>query len=181
MGAGIEGSIFLEFELEKRRKSDFFKYSAEGILDNYTLLQNGAENERYEKYVIKENIFLSNYANFIEEFYILIEGEFKGFYPPFSREPDLEYAKKLLSCKTREEFDKAFARNESRNARVPFVEDSNSFVSQYLGCQWIMPFRIYSGSYKAYLETYCTLTHMERMLVKAMNNPLKNTFRFLIG
>jgi hypothetical protein len=36
----------------------------------------------------------------------------------------------------------------------------------------------YIGSYKAYLETYCTLKHFERILAKAMQNPLASIVKF---
>jgi hypothetical protein len=36
----------------------------------------------------------------------------------------------------------------------------------------------YSGSSKAYLETYDTLVHFERTLAKALKNPLANLVKF---
>jgi len=81
----------------------------------------------------------------------------------------------MLSCKTRKEFDEVFERNKSRNARVPYID---TMSLSCLSCYENTPFLFYLGSYKAMLEEYSTLLHMEKMLVKAMNNKLKTIVKF---
>ena len=81
----------------------------------------------------------------------------------------------MLSCKTRKEFDEAFECTKSRNASVPYID---TMSLSCLSCYENIPFLFYSGSYKAMLEEYSTLLHMEKMLVKAMNNKLKTIVKF---
>jgi hypothetical protein len=36
----------------------------------------------------------------------------------------------------------------------------------------------YNGSHKAFLETFCTFLHFERILAKTMKNPLAKSIKF---
>ena len=173
MGTGISGAILLEFAIEPEDKLKFTKKSVNGFFDNYEVLPVN-KNSRYENYKIKNEILLPNYANFLIEFYNIIYDEFKGIYVPFDKEPVEEYSKKLLSCKTREEFDEYF-NCDNRNSSTPFIA---TMSLSCLYCYRNNPFLFYSGSYKAFLEEYSTLTHMEKILAKAMTNPLKNAVKF---
>ena len=173
MGTGIGGAILLEFAIEPEDKMEFERKSANGFFDNYEILP-ANKNSRYENYKIKNEVLISNYAEFLIEFYNIVYNEFKGIHSPFDKEPVETYSKKLLSCKSREEFDICFDR-DARNGAQPFI-DSMSLSCLY--CYKNNPFLFYLGSYKAYLEEYSTLIHMERMLAKAMTNPLKNAVKF---
>ena len=166
MGTGICGAILLKFAA----KSNLAEYSVDGFLDNYNLVPK-EKNARNEVYVIKEDVLLQNYSNFLTEFYDLIG--VKGIQGPYSEDLAEEELKRLLSCKTRTEFDEVFDR-DIRNTAVPCID----YGLSCLGCDEHSSFIFYSGSYKAYLEEYSTFMHMERMLAKAMVNPLRNAVKF---
>ena len=176
MGTGICGAILLEFGIESDDKKEFAKKSLNGFFDYYDI-QSESKKPGYEFYSIKNDILIQHYADFLKEFYTVIEDEFKGIKPRFNNEPyDDKYTDELLSIKTRNEFDNGFSR-DSRNGKVPFIDgDGRSFSCIYCGRS--NPFVFYSGSYKAYLEVYSTLMHMEKMLSKAMTNPLKTVVKF---
>jgi hypothetical protein len=178
MGAGIRGAILLEFEVETTYMQRFVSNSVKGFLDNYEVQPTG-ERSYYERYVIKNDILLPNYAGFLAEFYGIVHDEFKGICAPFGKESVSDYTEKLLSCKTREEFDDAFDKG-NRNSGIPFGDRmSRSFSCLY--CDKNAPFIFYGGSYKAFLEEYSSLVHMEKILVKAMDNPLKTAVKFGIS
>jgi hypothetical protein len=65
----------------------------------------------------------------------------------------------------------------ARNSSTPFIYPHWSTFST-LGGQCKEYWLFYSGSYKAYLEEYTTLEHLERILSKTMKNPLANTIKF---
>jgi len=175
MGTGICGAILLEFDIKSERMDDFVEKSVKGFLDNYEFKSKN-ERSRCDRYAIKNEILIPNYADFLTEFYSLIYNDFDGIHAPFDDEPVGDYTKKLLSCKTREEFDVAFD-SENRNTDTPFIDGMSMFFS-CLYCSTNSPFVFYSGSYKAILETYSTLVDMEKILAKAMNNPLKTAVKF---
>jgi len=175
MGTGICGAILLEFSIKQFDREKFIKESANGFLDNYESLPK-SKDTYYENFIIKDDVFFSNYAGFLIEFNDLIFDEFKGIHAPFDEKPVEIYTEKLLSCKNREELDVCFNR-ENRNGSVPFIYPfPHTFSCLY--CYKNYPFVFYSGSYKAILEEYSTLTHMEKILAKAMTNPLKNAVKF---
>jgi len=64
-----------------------------------------------------------------------------------------------------------------RNHKIPFIYEHSGMFS-VIGCECYEYWLFYSGSYKAYLETYCTLTHMEKILSKTMLNPLAKSIKF---
>ena len=173
MGTGISGAILLQFAIERRDKEQFVQNSVRGFFDNYRALPE-SKNSHYEMFVIKDEVLIPNYADFLMEFYNLVYDEFKDSSAPFRDEPVESYTKRLLSCKTREEFDNAFDRKNCESGD-PFIT-SMSISSLY--CNRNRPFVFYMGSYKAILEEYSTLKHMERMLAKAMINPLKTAVQF---
>jgi len=49
-----------------------------------------------------------------------------------------------------------------------------SILGGYCEQYWLF----YSGSYKAYLEEYSTLSHFEKVLAKTMKNPLAKAIKF---
>jgi len=175
MGTGICAAILLEFSTEGFDRKKFMEHSASGFMDNYDALPK-SKDSYYENFIIKDNVFFSNYADFLIEFNNLISDDFKGIHGPYDEEPNEIYTEKLFSCKNREELDECFS-HENRNGSVPFIYPSPRTFS-CLYCHKNYPFIFYSGSYKAYLEEYSTLTDIEKILAKAMTNPLKNAVKF---
>ena len=175
MGTGICGVILLEFEIKPDEKAIMAKSSLKGFFDNYEIIPKN-ENTGYERFAIKKEILIPNYADFLTEFFNIIDDEFKGFEAPLNKEPIEAHTKKLLSSKTFDEFNLAFSR-EARNASTPFIDDMSVSC---IGCYRNIPFHFYAGSYKAILESYSTLVDMEKILAKAMTNPLKNAVKFAI-
>jgi hypothetical protein len=57
------------------------------------------------------------------------------------------------------------------------VKDSYGFFDT-LGCTPRQYIFFYLGSYKAFLETYSSLAHMEKLLRLAVHNPLSNVVKF---
>jgi len=177
MGAGICGAILLEFEVDSPRdKKEFLEKSVNGIMDNYNPMPAKNKNSWSERFIIKDEILLPNYADFLKEFYDLIYDESNSLFSACFEEKSEDYINNLLSCKTKEEFDKTFS-PDARNSFIPCI--SRSLSCFY--CEKNIPFIFYSGSYKAYLEEYTTLAHMERMLKKAMTNPLRTAVKFGIN
>lgn len=62
---------------------------------------------------------------------------------------------------------------------VPIAE-AFSYSVHTLGCECSEYFIFYMGSYKAILESYETLLHMEKILSKVMKNPLVKSVKFCI-
>ena len=132
------------------------KYFTPTFFDSYNIDETGSV------YMIKHELLLNNYLSFLEEFYDCIGENFEiGQFPKVGNFKDF-----------REVFDP-----EIRNHTVPYYDRQGSFFSMLGGeCRefWIF----YSGSYKAFLEVYSTLKHFERILARAMKNPLANAVKF---
>ena len=60
---------------------------------------------------------------------------------------------------------------------MPFIYDIPGMFST-LGCECQVYWLFYSGSYKAFLEEYTALMHFERVLARAMINPLASAIKF---
>ena len=163
MGTGIMAAIPIVFTPPARRPLDERDF-VQGFFDNYDTDEADGE----KSYVIKEKLLIDNYRPFLSEFYDLI-GE------DFTKESKLTYAT-IPDAKDFSEFAEAF-RRENRNYDLPYVFES-SFAFSVLGCRCEKYWLFYSGSYKAVLEVYRTLLHFERILAKAMANPLANAVKF---
>jgi len=165
MGTGIVGII--PITLENIEPQD--KYFNKGFFKNYDIL-----NQEENIFIIKEKVLLKNYFDFLLEFYGLIEEEIPedGDFQTYGFSPK---TKSLKGIKSLEEFEKKFS-SENRNARVPFV--SGGYLSfSTLGCDSLKFFIFYSGSYKAIFEEYRTFIHFEKVLSKAMENPLAKSIK----
>ena len=66
---------------------------------------------------------------------------------------------------------------DNSNMAVPFYENDWGLVS-VLGMKAQRYIVFYSGSYKADLEEYSTLSDMEKLLMKAFDNPLSKIAKF---
>jgi hypothetical protein len=115
-----------------------------------------------KSYFLKEELLVDNYQSFLEEFYELI-GEPKTLegIPVAANFSDFEAV-----------FDK-----DKRDMYAPFLYNSSVMFS-FLGGKSSYYWLFYNGSYKAYLEVYSTFLHFERILNKAMKNPLTSFIKF---
>ena len=165
MGTGIAAAVPLVFTPYEQWGSEKLveKYFAQGFLDNFDV----AESNSKKLYTIKPELLLGNYSAFLEEFYDLIEED-------FHESTDLTFGH-IPSANSIEEFIKIFDGN-NRNNQVPFMYNPH-FLS-VRGCECRKYWLFYSGSYKAFLESYSTLVHFEKILAKAMTNPLANAVKF---
>jgi hypothetical protein len=158
MGTGIAAAIpivIAPYKSEWRTEVDLDYFSPK-LSEYYNY------NKENHNYTIKHKILLENYQSFLAEFYECIGEPCKLQNPP-----------KLATYKA---FKKYFDET-ARNMSVPFIYEQWRAFSIIGGiCQeyWLF----YSGSYKAFLEEYKTLTHFERVLVKAMKNPLAHAVKF---
>jgi len=167
MGTGIMAAVPLLFEPYKsygRQEKIKSEYFTKGFFENFNI----DENESGISYVIKKDILFNNYKQFLLEFYDLIEMDFTNY-----TELDIDIIPKISNF---DDFSEIFDKDK-RNGLVPFIYYYYS-TFQVLGCQCKKYWLFYSGSYKAYLEVYNTLLHFEKILSKAMKNPLANAVRF---
>ena len=163
MGRGIMAAIPIVIKPPKR---DVFeeRYFTQGFFDNYEDYEEDGE----KALMIKESLLIDNYRPFLSEFNELI-----GLMT--SEEARLASAA-LPDAKNLDEFAEAFTQ-ENRDYKMPHI-DSSSFAFSVLGCRCEQYWLFYNGSYKAILEEYKTLLHFERVLAKAMANPLANAVKF---
>ncbi|MCL2159098.1 MAG: hypothetical protein FWH48_06810 [Oscillospiraceae bacterium] len=170
MGRGIKAAVPLVFEPYKsygkpeKLKEEYF---SKGFLSNFNI----EESESGLCYCIKKDLLLKNYKQFLLEFYATIEEDFEHR-TEMNRE-NIPTANEL------EEFEDIFE-DERRNRRVPFIDEGSPSYSGFnvLGCVCTKFWLFYSGGYKAELETYSILVHFEKILAKAVNNPLSNAVKF---
>jgi len=163
MGTGIAAAIPIAFEQYRDRELDE-RYFPKGFLDNFNVKKSNGE----KTYSIKTDLLINNYKSFLIEFYNLIEEDFfESTQLTFDNIPD---------ANNLDEFLKVFNR-DARNGMFPFMETHYGFFS-VSGCKCQPYWMFYIGSYKAILEEYTTLLHFEKILAKAMSNPLANAVKF---
>ena len=163
MGTGINAAIPIILKAHKGHplNPDYF---TQGFFGNYSI--EGTHND--QAYVIKQDILINNYKPFLTEFYELIEED-------FTEMTNLTY-NTIPKANNLDEFFKSFS-GKNRNNRAPFIYDIPemfSILGGYCEQYWLF----YSGSYKAYLEEYSTLSHFEKVLAKTMKNPLAKAIKF---
>jgi len=163
MGRGIAAAIPVVFRPDGHFGFDK-KYFTAGFLDNYDVSENDGEKE----YIIKSDLLLDNYRQFLAEFYDLIDVDFR-------KETDLA-PNAVPDASSLDEFMQKFD-DRKRNGRVPCI-DKHSIGFSTLGCDCDVYWLFYRGSYKALLEEYTTLLHFEKILAKTMKNPLANAIKF---
>jgi len=164
MGTGITAAIPLVFNAKDNWVGLDKKYLSEGFLNNY----NEEIIQTNKIYTIKQDLLINNYKSFLEEFYRLIGEDFKS-------ETNLTFDT-IPNVNNIDDFSDAFSRDK-RYGCVPFTNNS-AFTFSTLECICKECWLFYIGSYKAYLEEYSTLLHFERVLAKAMNNPLGSAVKF---
>jgi len=163
MGTGISAAVPLTFRLQERFRFDP-EYFTNGFFDNYEITEENGK----KQYTIKSSLFLGNYKGFLTEFYDLIEEDFQN---RTGIAPDA-----IPNANSLDEFMAVFS-GDNRNNRIPFMYGTPSMFST-LGCECEDYWLFYGGSYKAYLEVYSTLNHLEKIISKAVKNPLANAVKF---
>ncbi|MDR0714612.1 MAG: hypothetical protein LBF89_10205 [Bacteroidales bacterium] len=187
MGTGIMGAIPISFRFDGRygsyssymeseaqdNKKEFIKHAPKDFFDFY----NEAEYEEeignktltLTYYEIKPEILLPNFKDFFIEFHKLI-----GSSP----------VEIMDGCaKFNDKYDAIVAAGDIDGFIKYFKDKSGCAPSifPYFGPAYIANstnLLVYQGSYKAFLEEWSTLFHMERMLWKAMEHPLAKVMRF---
>jgi len=183
MGAGIAAAIPLVIKPHERDvfrgldQEDF----APGFIDNYDVEERDSQSSSIQVmrdgtvikpkdriYTIKEDLLIDNYRSFLTEFYCLIDEN-------LHKKTGLTHDD-LPSAGNYDEFVEVFGK-DSREGYAPFVYHG-SYAFSVLGCRCEQYWIFYCGSYKAYLEVYNTFLHFEKILAKAMSNPLANAIKF---
>ena len=158
MGAGIAAAIPIVLRQDSHDWGTAIerKYFSDNFFECYTV------DEEKKIYTIKPQLLLNNYFSFLTEFYDCIgEKDDLGTVP---------------NVNTYDAFEAAFDR-DARNAKCPYLESYHIMFSM-LGGECKEYWLFYFGSYKAYLETYCTLLHFERTLTRALKKPLASLVKF---
>jgi hypothetical protein len=182
MGQGIDGAIPVSFKFSGEHwrgqeycKAEFQKYAADDVFDFYTETQvkvanrNGGGTETL--YTIKPEFLLPNFKDFFLEFNGLIRDERALEEDNISERFNADYDNAVASGDL-ELFVKTLGKG---NHRPPWIY--SNFDALYIdGFGEFLYF--YSGSYKAYLEVWSTLKHMELLTRAAVRNPLAKVARF---
>ena len=181
MGTGIMGVIPLSFCFDgdlwiqkrgsKEQKDEFMKYAPKDFFKFYNKEERTEkENKKLVKvdyYFIKPEILLPNFKDFFFEFHNLI-GESSCM------NDDEKFDDEYNAIVASNDFDKFIAHFMEEGGRAPSI--FNGCEPMYItDCKNLL---IYRGSYKAVLEEWSTLMHMERLLRAAVKNPLAKVVRF---
>jgi hypothetical protein len=168
MGRGIAAVVPLTFSTTRSifEPMNGFeeRYFAPGFADNFDI----TENEKSTDFTIKPDVLIKNYKAFLAEFYGLI-GE------DFAREAEIRLDD-IPDVSSLDEILQIFERYE-RNMRIPYV-DGGPYSFDTLGCYCKSYWLFYYGSNKVIIESYETFSHMEKILAKAMENPLAHAVKF---
>jgi len=176
MGEGIRGAIPISFSFAREylynraeNKAEFQKYAADDVFDFYNETQIEIPNHGIVPcYTIKPEILLPNFKDFFLEIHDLIDELPKD---KFSEKFNNDYDKAVASGDI-EMFLKHF---DDYTGRAPLrMSHFGALYIERLG-EYLL---VYHGSYKAYLEVWSTLKHMELLLRAAMRNPLAKVVRF---
>jgi hypothetical protein len=182
MGTGIIGCIPLSFCFsdepwgfksdEQRNKEAFIRHAPKDFFDFYNKKEyeeeTGKKTEMVTSYEIKPEILLPNLKDFFFEFYQLID----------------DVVEEESAAKFNDEYDVIVASGDYDKFCDYFNNRSGGivpFISPYFDAMYIenrKNLHIYNGSYKAILEEWSSLSHMERLLWAAMKHPLAKVMRF---
>ncbi|MDR2085838.1 MAG: hypothetical protein LBP72_01565 [Dysgonamonadaceae bacterium] len=180
MGTGIIGGIPLVFRFgskwrysemdAKRDKERFIKHAPKDFFDFYNEELHDLEISKTKSlpvtyYVIKPEILLPNFKEYFYKFNELIgESDYPDDYEKFNDEYDV-----VVKSNDLKKFIEYFT--DSRGEPYMFSEVEMSYVDVSKNLL------IYRGSYKAILEEWTSLQHMERLLWAAMDHPLAKVTR----
>jgi hypothetical protein len=169
MGQGIMGVIPVAFTLQGRR---YTKDLPDGYLDNYDHMNQGSNS--VPTYIIKKEVLFGNLKNLYVSINELLGNEnFEGRSWIDTRWDELS---KFEELKDYLEFLK-----ENSNTETPSFW-SRSY-SDDIALNILADITVCDGSYKAFLEVYTTLKHLNILFAKALaplKNPLAKTVRFVI-
>jgi hypothetical protein len=187
MGTGIMGVIPISFRIDGRfgtyssymeseaqeNKELFIKHSAKDFFDFYNEVEYvenmGEKKMRLTYYDIKTEILLPHFKDFFIDFHKLIDD-----YPPMDMGDDDKFT---------DQYDAVVASNDI-DKFVEYFDDSTGYAPTIFpyfspmytaNCTNLL---VYQGSYKALLEEWSTLYHMERLLHEAMKHPLAKVMKF---
>ena len=161
MGQGIVGVIPVRIKKSTIEKA----YLSKDYLDFYEVDTNS---EQVESYIIKDSILVYNFRDFYTEYNDIIYQE-EGVY-------ENDFIKRYDEIKDINSFISILNEYED-TGRIPFYRD-DYFAISVLGLDVLEYIAFYNGSYKAFLEVYNTLFHMEKLLSRAINNPLSRIVKF---
>jgi hypothetical protein len=171
MGRGISGVIPVAFHFQEswrgNLKDNFIKHSPADIFDFYDEIE---ENGKVVAYRIKSQMLLRNFKDFYIGFHTIIDAQdvLKNC---------IKFDEKYDAIIKRNDMD-AFLDHFSENTAYDpyYMTESECFSALDIECDEFLI--VYNGSYKAFLEEYQTFYHIERLLVKAFDNPLAKVTKF---
>lgn len=150
MGAGIAGIITIEFTVDRRCIDDL----EPSFLECYDF--HGEEG----RYILKFDFFMQNFKNFSREFNDLLKIDDKEYDVDWEKFDLIDSDKCNVSL-----LEELFS--SEKNGYRPSIKRGRYGIS-VPGLDVNRYIVIYFGSYKAYLETYNTFSHMELLTVKAL-------------
>jgi hypothetical protein len=187
MGAGIMGAIPTSFRFDgsygsysnymesrvKENKEKFIKHAPKDFFDFYNEVEHeekmGNKTMTLTYYDIKPEILLPNFKDFFIEFHTLI-----GNYPMEEMDGCEKFNDKYDAIVASNDIDKFMKYFDDHTGYAPLFFPY--FEPAYIANSTNL--LVYQGSYKAILEEWSTLFHMERMLWAAMKHPLAKVVRF---
>ncbi|GHU16737.1 hypothetical protein FACS1894163_06640 [Spirochaetia bacterium] len=171
MGTGIGGAIPTSIYFRETWDKDLFIEGHKNFFDFYheSVVVKGRQ-----VYAIEPSILLPHFKDYLTELYtILGEQDVVDGFTKFDEAYDAIIVKNDLDA-----FLQHFNRNGAyqESFQPDYWKDGYFFSTGGFECLNFL--YVYNGSYKAYLEEYTTLHHMERLLAKAMDNPLARITKF---
>lgn len=158
MGQGCCGIINLEFSLKATERSS---YISRAFGDEFFSFYDFKEDRKIFK--IKEDLLLKNYQSFLTEFYDIIKDK------PYLYE-EHTFEEDALQISDMNSFLSVY--DKDNRSGCPYVPEPGLVSS--LGRCWLF----YSGTYKAYVDSYITYIHFKRILIRVMKNPLAKLVEF---
>lgn len=173
MGRGIVAAIPIVLGAPPRSWGEKIekKYFSEHFLNNYTVHQinDHVTGGLQDCYTHKPELLIDNYASFLAEFYGCIGEEEE-------KDKIITACENFPRMETIDDFIGIFEKKPDKPYYMPFVYDSHTAFT-FLGGVSTLYWVFYSGSYKAFLEEFTTLKHFEKLLPKAITNPLANSVK----
>ncbi|MDR1170408.1 MAG: hypothetical protein LBK97_06205 [Prevotellaceae bacterium] len=183
MGTGIVGGIPLSFRFgdgpwglerdDENSRKEFVEHAPKDFFDFYSETkrkqETGSKERTVSYYTIKPDVLLPNFKDFFFEFNELIGVKTSS---------GMDGGKKFNA-----EYDAVVA-SGSLDKFIEFFDDNSGYeptIFPYFDPMYITDSEnllVYQGSYKAMLEEWSSLLHMERLLWAAMKHPLAKVMRF---
>ena len=173
MGRGIAGILPVTFYTEeitlRWSLERLLQCTDENFFDFYT--ETDSDDPKYRFYKIKGDILLKHLKAFFFEFHMLIKGEIpERAVGTFNDEYD--------EIVQQNNFEALMEHIDKHNFPKYYKGMSEIFFSSCANIDCIDYILFYIGSYKAIMEEYVSLLHMQKLLVKAIDNPLSKITQF---